>query len=215
MITSGGGFSEYYDQPSYQKAAVAGYFAAVKGTTKSPYAGFNASKRAYPDVSLAGAKYRVVIGKTAYGLYGTSASAPAVAGFFSNINAVRLAAGKGSLGYANPALYTNPSAFVNDITSGDNKCGALDSQGYNTCCRQGFSAVSGWDPASGLGSIDYKKLAASEDLTSFTSLLPSLSPSLPPSPSLPSFLPSSLHPAFPVLPRVKSSSSRNTLGTCI
>jgi tripeptidyl-peptidase I len=159
IITSGGGFSQYYAQPSYQKAAVAGYFAAVKGTTKEPYAGFDASKRAYPDVSLAAAKYRTIIGRKVYGLYGTSAAAPVVAGFFSNVNAARLAAGKGSLGWINPALYEYGSAFVNDITSGDNKCGALNQNRIPTCCRQGFTAVPGWDPTTGLGSINYGKMA--------------------------------------------------------
>ena len=156
-ITSGGGFSEYYDQPSFQTAAVAGYLATVKGTTKDPYAGYDASKRGYPDVSLAGANYHVYIGGTEYGLYGTSASAPVVAGFFSNINAVRLAAGKGSLGWVNPLLYTDSSAFVNDITSGSNNCGGLNKTNQPTCCQHGFSAVSGWDPTTGLGSLDYKK----------------------------------------------------------
>ena len=158
IITSGGGFSQYYPQPAYQKAAVAGYLAAVKGTAKQPVAGFDASKRAYPDVSLAGAKYRVILGGKAYGVYGTSAAAPVVAGFFSNINAVRLAAGKGSVGWINPALYEYGSAFVNDITSGNNKCGAINQDKFPTCCREGFTAVSGWDPASGLGSINYGKM---------------------------------------------------------
>ena len=188
IITSGGGFSEYYDQPTFQKATVAGYFAAVKGTTNDPYAGFNASKRAYPDVSLAGANYLVITGIETYGLYSTSAAAPVVAGFFSNINAARLAAGKGSLGWVNPALYTNPSAFVNDITRGNNKCAALNQYATFTCCRQGFSAVTGWDPATGLGSIDYKKLAASQNP------------------------PPSQAPIASVLPAVKGSSSRNIPG---
>ena len=184
LITSGGGFSEYYDQPSFQTAAVAGYLATVKGTTKDPYAGYDASKRGYPDVSLAGANYHVYIGGTEYGLYGTSASAPVVAGFFSNINAVRLAAGKGSLGWVNPLLYTDPSAFVNDITSGKNNCGAQNATGYYYCCNQGFAAVAGWDPTTGLGSLDYAKLAVA---LLDTKTMPSVQPvSVPSSPTQPS-----------------------------
>lgn len=186
VITSGGGFSEYYEQPSFQKAAVARYFATVKGTPKNPYAGFNASKRAYPDVSLAGANYRVVIGGRIFGLYGTSASAPVIAGFFSNMNAARLAAGKGSVGWINPALYANPSTFVNDITFGNNKCGGLNASKRNTCCREGFFAALGWDPATGLGSVDYKRMSINFQAYSST----------------------------PTLTSVKSSSSRKTFGTC-
>ena len=187
IITSGGGFSQYYAQPAYQKAAVAGYLAAVKGTTKEPVAGFDATKRAYPDVSLAGANYRVYIGGEVYGLYGTSASAPAVAGLFSNINAVRLAAGKGPVGWINPALYQYGSAFVNDITSGNNKCGGLNKDGLPTCCKQGFFAEIGWDPASGLGSLDYGKMSVSLVAVQFRP---------------------------PTSPLSKNSSSRNTPGTC-
>ena len=186
VITSGGGFSEYYEQPSFQKAAVARYFATVKGTTKSPSAGFNASKRGYPDVSLAGASYRVVIGGRIFNLYGTSASAPAVAGFFSNINAARMAAGKGSVGWINPALYANSSTFVNDITSGNNRCGGLDSNQRYTCCTEGFFATSGWDPTTGLGSIDYRRMSIN-----FQAFTNTVTPTT-----------------------VKSGSTRNTFGTC-
>lgn len=95
VISSGGGFSKYYDQPSYQKAAVARYFVTVNGATNEPVIGFNASKRAYPDVALAGASYRVFSGGQVYYLYGAATAAPNVAAFFSNINTVRLAAGRG------------------------------------------------------------------------------------------------------------------------
>lgn len=60
----------------------------------------------------------------------------------SNINGVRLAAGKGPVGFINPTLYANPNAF-NDITVGDIKCTT------NICCQSGFVATAGWDPATG------------------------------------------------------------------
>ena len=80
---------------------------------------------------------------------GTSASCPVAAGFFSNVNAARLAAGKGSIGWANPALYKYASSFIRDVTSGNNIVGAN--------CSVGFYATPGWDPTTGLGSIDYGK----------------------------------------------------------
>jgi tripeptidyl-peptidase-1 len=90
-------------------------------------------------------RYSTIIGGKSYGSSGTSASAPFVAGLFSNINAQRLAIGKGSLGWINPALYQTYAQFTNDITSGDNKCvlGPI-------CCAQGFTSVAGWDPTTGI-----------------------------------------------------------------
>lgn len=64
---------------------------------------------------------------------------------------MRLAAGKGPVGFINPTLYANPDAF-NDITSGTNQCTV------NLCCQAGFFATTGWDPATGLGSVQYASL---------------------------------------------------------
>lgn len=106
--------------------------------------------RGYPDVAFAGSKFLVRIGGKNFGISGTSASAPGVAGMFSNINAARMAIGKGSIGWVNPALYTHADSFVNDITSGHNKC-ASD----GLCCPHGYTAGPGWDPVSGLGTLNY------------------------------------------------------------
>ena len=87
------------------------------------------------------------LGTYGAGTSGTSATTPVAAGMFSNINAARLAIGKGSLGWVNPVLYTYFSRFGNDVVKGNNKDGPT--------CPQGFYATPGWDPASGLGSINY------------------------------------------------------------
>ena len=84
---------------------------------------------------------------------GTSASSPVVAGMVSLVNSFRRAAGNSTLGFLNPVLYSLYPAFVNDITSGDNRCMSAGA----SCCQQGFYATAGWDPASGLGSIDFDK----------------------------------------------------------
>jgi hypothetical protein len=152
-ITSGGGFSTYYPQPEFQKSAVAGYFAAAAAGGNRPVSGFAASGRGYPDISLAALNYVVYIGGAFFGVSGTSASAPVIAAFFSNINAARMDMGKGTIGWINPVLYSNRTFFVNDIVSGHNKCGAS-----GKCCPQGFTATAGWDPATGLGSVDYANL---------------------------------------------------------
>ena len=71
----------------------------------------------------------------------------------SLVNSARRAAGKPSLGFLNPALYALHSTFVNDITEGENNCLAAGAQ----CCAEGFYAATGWDPVTGLGSIDFAK----------------------------------------------------------
>ena len=152
VITSGGGFSKFYPRPSYQEEAVNGYFTQASAAKTTPVAGFGGG-RGYPDISLAGFGYKVVIGGDFYAVSGTSASAPAVAGMFSNINAARIAAGKSSIGWPHPVLYSNYTKYTNDITSGNNKCART-----GRCCAQGFTATAGWDPTTGLGSIDYSRL---------------------------------------------------------
>ena len=94
---------------------------------------------------------------------------------FSNVNAARLAAGKGSVGWINPVLYKLSTLFVNDITKGNNLDGPL--------CPQGFYATPGWDPATGLGSLNYGKFEAvmlslgnPNSVSSYPSLKPSGNP---------------------------------------
>jgi tripeptidyl-peptidase I len=152
-ITSGGGFSTKYPQPSFQTKVVESYFVSARESNRNPVRGYNPEGRGYPDISLAGANYLIVVGGILYYVSGTSASAPAIAGFFSNINAARKAMGKGSIGWVNPVLYANYTSFTNDITEGDNRCAAT-----HHCCPQGFYATKGWDPTTGLGSLDYTKL---------------------------------------------------------
>lgn len=181
-ITSGGGFSIFYPQPSYQTDAINAYFQAANDAGTTPNIGYNAKGRGYPDIALAGLNYAVVLGQSFYKISGTSASAPAVAGMFSSINAARMALGKGPVGFIHPALYMNSDSYVNDITSGDNHCAAT-----GRCCQQGFWAGPGWDPITGLGSLNYKKLEAVfvklgtvNSANREPTARPSLRPTLPP-----------------------------------
>lgn len=77
---------------------------------------------------------------------GTSMAAPLVAAIFTRINEERLAAGKSPIGFVNPTLYAHPEMFT-DITVGDQSLGG--------CGTNGFSAVQGWDPVTGLGTPKY------------------------------------------------------------
>jgi hypothetical protein len=154
VITTGGGFSALYPRPAWQNTVVENYFATVSNTNNAPMKGYQSTGRGYPDVSLAAAYYDVMANGILQPVFGTSASTPVFAAFVSLVNAKRLAAGKSSLGWINPSLYALYDSFLlNDITVGENNCVADVEQ----CCEQGFTAVAGWDPVTGLGSVNYGK----------------------------------------------------------
>ncbi|KAL5536826.1 hypothetical protein ACEPAF_649 [Sanghuangporus sanghuang] len=144
---SGGGFSNYFAQPSYQTSAVSTFLNQL-GSTNAGL--FNTSGRAYPDVAAQGQNFQVVVGGRTFSVGGTSASSPTFAGVVSLLNDFRIASGKAPLGFLNPLLYSTGAAGLNDITSGSNP----------GCGTNGFSAVTGWDPVTGLGTPDFGKLQA-------------------------------------------------------
>jgi tripeptidyl-peptidase-1 len=159
QITTGGGFSTKYEMPSYQKDAVQDY---LKSSTGKAAASGYANGRGYPDISMAGFDYEVVVAGRTVGVSGTSASSPVVAGFASLVNAELAASGSSmkSVGFMNPTLYKAGTSSFNDITIGNNKCCAGQVKLLTVCCDEGFEATTGWDPLTGLGSVDYKKFAA-------------------------------------------------------
>lgn len=157
--SSGGGFSTFFARADFQSAAVERYLA--QPDLLPPASFFNSSGRGIPDVAtLAGlpdyedysTHYLRMCGRRQQGFDGTSASAPAFAGVLAHLNSVRLEAGKPPLGWANPFLYSaaaaDPAAFF-DVTQGDNQY----------AFQTGFSATTGWDAVTGLGSPNTGVLA--------------------------------------------------------
>lgn len=139
---SGGGFSKLYTMPSYQKQ--------LSAATQSQFQ----NRRGVPDVSA------VADPNTGMAFYengmwtqagGTSASSPV----WSAIMAVANQMAGHPLGFINPTLYkiaasnTYNKAF-NDITSGNNTNQQAGVEGYQ--------AVTGWDPVTGLGTPDAANL---------------------------------------------------------
>jgi tripeptidyl-peptidase-1 len=172
VITSGGGFSTIFERPSYQSSHVQQYLNSPQSSPTSPLSSplpyfptssmFNPNGRAIPDVSMPGNNYEIVIGGKSYQVSGTSASAPVFAAILTLANNERLNNGKSSLGFVNPALYSlsvsQPNVF-NDVTVGDNRCAALPYLGGTpTCCQHGFRCSTGWDPVTGLGSVNGGRL---------------------------------------------------------
>lgn len=140
-FSSGGGFSNIFPIPSYQKSAVATFFAdhnpiypyysslasnapnpvhpnvtLLSGTTGGIY---NRIGRGVPDVAANGDNIAVYVNATFQLSGGTSASTPIFASIINRINEERIAVGKSSLGFLNPTLYAHPE-ILNDITNGTN-----------------------------------------------------------------------------------------------
>jgi tripeptidyl-peptidase I len=114
---SSGGFSRDQWRPSYQAAAVNSYLTSGVKLPDSSY--YFANGRAYPDISAVGVDIGIVVNGKPENVDGTSCSAPIVAGIIAILNGQRLSKGKAPLGFLNPLLYQNPSAFY-DVTSGSN-----------------------------------------------------------------------------------------------
>jgi kumamolisin len=135
---SGGGMSNWYKAPSYQKN-----LGAAITHRAYPDVAFNADPNSgeptwvhydpnNPDIPPAAASY-VVIG-------GTSIAAPQWSGFMALVGEARTSAK--NIGFLNPIIYaagaTGQDTYFNDITSGNN--GA-------------FTAAIGWDEVTGWGSM--------------------------------------------------------------
>lgn len=154
LITSGGGFSTLFKREKYQDALVKAWYSPSKD--KNGQKNYEMNYRGIPDVSALGHNYNIVSGGQFERVDGTSCATPAFAGMIALINARLLAAGKSSVGWVSPLLFKlaagNNSPF-NDITTGNNKC----TEGI--CCPQGYSAVPGWDPATGVGTPKFSKLS--------------------------------------------------------
>jgi tripeptidyl-peptidase I len=149
--TAGGGFDRYQNHtPWWQRSAVEAYLGS--GVPLPPQ--FHRSGRAYPDVSALGHSCPTVVGNNIGGVDGTSCSAPLVAGLLATLNAEAQAQGRPRLGFVNPLLYwlqQRCAGCFRDVTDGYNWC--TEQQ----CCDPafGFSAAPGWDPVSGLGTLNH------------------------------------------------------------
>ncbi|TGJ88499.1 hypothetical protein E0Z10_g359 [Xylaria hypoxylon] len=143
--TSGGGFSNIFDIPIYQKKEVTSYVKSLKGEYDGWY---NKTGRAYPDISSQGLYFAYFWNGTEGVISGTSASTPLTSGILGLVNDALLASGKPPLGFLNPWLYSVGYKGLNDIVEGS----AVG------CGVAGFPAVKGWDPVTGLGTIDFPKL---------------------------------------------------------
>ncbi|KAH9165964.1 subtilisin-like protein [Lactarius sanguifluus] len=142
---SSGGFSIYFARQPYQADAISTFLQNLGGKYTGLY---NPIGRGFPDISSQAVKFFTIVGGQLGHTSGTSGSAPTVAGIISLLNDYLISKGSPPLGFLNPWLYGSGLPGLNDITSGTNP-------GCNT---DGFSAVAGWDPVTGLGTLDFEKL---------------------------------------------------------
>ncbi|KAH9036769.1 subtilisin-like protein [Lactarius deliciosus] len=142
---SGGGFSDHFRRPVYQEQAVTEFLQRLGNQYQGQY---NATSRGIPDISAQALRLPIVLKGRKYLVSGTSGSAPIVAGIISLLNDYLISQGKVTLGFLNPWLYGTGMSGLTDITSGSNP-------GCNT---DGFSAIEGWDPVTGLGTLDFQRL---------------------------------------------------------
>ncbi|TFY71581.1 hypothetical protein EVG20_g1415 [Dentipellis fragilis] len=141
---SGGGFSMFFPIPSYQTADVATY----QKTIPSSYTGlYNTTGRGFPDISaMASVSNFYWSGNLTVPEF-MSGGIIITSSLIALLNDELASAGKAPLGFLNPLIYANKDAFT-DVTSGSNP----------SCNTNGFSATTGWDAITGLGSPVYSKL---------------------------------------------------------
>ncbi|KAF8260243.1 family S53 protease [Lactarius quietus] len=140
---SGGGFSDYFPRPLYQKQ-VASTFLQNFG---DQYQGlYNPDGRGTPDISAQALGFRIFRSRKEIIAGGTSGATPIVAGIISLLN-------DRPRGFLNPWLYGTASKGFTDIVEGS-------SEG---CGTNGFPAIVGWDPVTGLGTPDLKQLLYIDD----------------------------------------------------
>ncbi|ROV86868.1 hypothetical protein VMCG_10799 [Cytospora schulzeri] len=151
---SSGGFSNYFATPSWQANSTAPYIELLKNDTTIPPSFYNASGRGIPDLSLVGERFPVVANGGTATQKGTSASTPFLAGLIVLVNDIRLRAGKPAVGFLNPLLYSREGqAYLRDVTEF-----SIEGCEQGETFVNGYDATTGWDPASGLGDIDFESL---------------------------------------------------------
>ncbi|KAH9062404.1 subtilisin-like protein [Lactarius vividus] len=145
QASPGGGFSNHFKRPDYQEQAVTDFLQHLGNQYEGKY---NATSRGIPDISAQALNLPIFLKGQKKITYGTSGSAPIVASIISLLNDYLVSQGKVTLGFLNPWLYGTGKSGLTDIISGSNP-------GCNT---DGFSAIEGWDPVTGVGTPDFQRL---------------------------------------------------------
>lgn len=138
--TTGGGMSTVFATPAYQIAANITQFTDSANVIKK-------GGRFVPDIAGMVGYTGFLVNNLGYNFIGTSCSTPLYAGLFA---ALQSTFGR-NFGFLNPLLYQYSNSAFKDITFGNNDPG-------NTPDSPFFLAATGYDPTTGLGSIDGTKM---------------------------------------------------------
>lgn len=156
---SSGGFSDRFQRPAYQDAAVTAYLDILGSRWHGLY---NPSGRGFPDVAAQAYNFSVVDRGQVILVGGTSAASPTFAGIVSLLNDARLSAGKRPLGFLNPWIYSKGYKGLTDIVDGGSKgCTGRDgASGLRApfVPYASWNATEGWDPVTGYGTPIFPKL---------------------------------------------------------
>ncbi|KAH9038522.1 subtilisin-like protein [Lactarius pseudohatsudake] len=142
---SGGGFSDYFERPSYQAGAVSTFLQDLGNRYLGLY---NDSGRGIPDIAAQALGLPIFFLGNEKEIDGTSAAVPIVAGVISLLNDWLISIDQAPLGFLNPWLYGRGFQGLTDITEGSNP----------GCNLDGFSAIAGWDPVTGLGTPHFHRM---------------------------------------------------------
>ena len=112
---SGGGFSDYFAAPAYQRYTIDSYISDLDGKYNGLY---NEDGRGYPDVAAQGNIIATIWANETTYVGGTSASAPIFAAVIALVNDALIAKEKPVLGFLNPWLYGGGWKGLTDITKG-------------------------------------------------------------------------------------------------
>ncbi|OAX84846.1 hypothetical protein ACJ72_00774 [Emergomyces africanus] len=156
---SSGGFSNFFERPSYQEQAVKKYLSMLGDKWAGMY---NPGGRAFPDVAAQGENFAVIDKGGEALVTGTSASTPVFAAIVYLLNTARGSQGQPPLGFLNPWLYSSGYQGLTDIVrGGSNGCtGKSIYSGLDTpfVPYASWNATPGWDPVTGLGTPYFPRL---------------------------------------------------------
>ncbi|KAF8269154.1 peptidase S8/S53 domain-containing protein [Lactarius quietus] len=144
---SGGGFSNYFERPSFQRRAVRNYLDQLGDRNLDL---FNPDGRGVPDISAQAFDFKIVVNGNDKYSTGTGTTTAVVTGIVALLNDWQALKNRSPLGFLNPWLYGEGSEGLIDIMLGSN-------EGCNIA-GLGFPALRGWDPVTGIGTPNFGAL---------------------------------------------------------
>jgi len=152
---TGGGFSVFEPQPSYQTSVVNEYLNDSQ-IPKPPPSSFNPMNRGFPDVAANGNNILIHNNGNWQIVGGTSAATPIIGGIVAIMNDFLISHNKRPVGFVNPLFYQMAQQQPNTFLS----IGNLNTNNKDQCTVGYVSNPNGWDPVTGLGTPNVRNILA-------------------------------------------------------